>query len=319
MTRDRILARDPRVLRSLQYFEAVARIGSIKGAAQENNVTASAVSHQLRELRNYLGEEIVVRCGRGVRLTETGEQIYQQVSRLFEDLDRILARTVGEEKALVRLAVCSSFGPAWLAKRLPDFQERNPSIDVELRMFSQDPLQTEAVADVVVTADESGAGFQSVTLFEEMLVPVIGPQTPLDKEGMPLQLITTDIEPQYFADDWKEFCSTTGLDYLGSAGGHIVRSTHYMLAMALARADVGAALVPDFLAADVVRRGDLRLLTTEKLPAGRVYKACYKISRARDPAVKTLVSWMKAQAKQGDLPPLRLPADQGSRLSKHFN
>ena len=132
MANNRALVRDPRLLRSLQYFEAVARHGSVKMAADELNVSPSAISHQLRELKNYLGEEVVIKSGRGIRLTETGEQLFQHVSGMLANLDRVIENTVGKSKPLVRLAVCSSFGPTWLAKRLPEFLEREPAVDVEL-------------------------------------------------------------------------------------------------------------------------------------------------------------------------------------------
>jgi LysR family transcriptional regulator, glycine cleavage system transcriptional activator len=299
MTNNRVFVRDKRMLRSLQYFESVARHGSVKLAAEENHVSASAVSHQLRELSNYLGEEILVRSGRAIRLTETGEQLFQHVSGLFESLDRVLEATVGQTKPLIRLAVCSSFGPSWLAKRIPDFQERNPSIDVELRMFSRDPLQTDLVADAVVTAAPASPGFVAVTLFEEMLVAVGGPNMPQDENGMPMRLLTTDTEHGMLGEDWHDFCAMTGRDYVGAATDDLMRCTHYLLAVALAQANVGAALVPDFVAADALEKGELILLYPEKLPARRVYNLCYKVSRARDPALRSLASWMKAQVKDG--------------------
>ena len=181
-------------MRSLQYFESVARLGSIKSAAEENRVSASAVSHQIRSLKDFLGEEVLIRSGRGVQLTPTGEQLYQHVSRFLVDLDRTLEMTIGSQKQVIRLAVCSSFGPAWFAKRFPAFQMHFPTIDFDLRMYARDPSQTETVADVIVTADEVDAGFDAITLFEEMLVAVVSPKARLDDEGRPLHLITTDIE-----------------------------------------------------------------------------------------------------------------------------
>lgn len=291
--------RDPRLLRTLQYFEAVARLGSVKAAAEECSVSASAISHQLRELKNYLGEEVFVASGRSIRLTETGEQLFLHVSRMFANLDRVLEDTVGRTKPLLRLAVCSSFGPAWLAKRLPDFIHRQPAIDVEVHLFSKDPLQTEKTADVIVTADDVEAGFEAVTLFEEMLVAVCSPDASRNADGMPLQLITTDLVRGKVAEDWRDFSDTVGQDYLGTAQGGLVRCTHYLLAMAMAQAGVGAALVPDFLAGDALERGELVLLTPQMLPAGRIYKACYKTSRARDPAISSLVRWIRGQADTG--------------------
>jgi LysR family glycine cleavage system transcriptional activator len=302
MTKDRQFTRDPRVLRSLQYFEAVARLGSIKSAAEENRVSASAVSHQIRSLKDFLGEEVLIRSGRGVQLTPTGEQLYQHVSRFLVDLDRTLEMTIGSQKQVIRLAVCSSFGPAWFAKRFPVFQMHFPTIDFDLRMYARDPSQTETVADVIVTADEVDAGFDAITLFEEMLVAVVSPNARLDDEGRPLHLITTDIERHNLAEDWIDFGAVTGQDYLAAAEISPIRCSHYLLAMALAQSGGGAALVPDFLAFDSLARKDLKLLRPEKVAANRIYKLCFKSSRAQDPTIRAIVGWMRAETKDGSLP-----------------
>nr|WP_097139431.1 LysR family transcriptional regulator [Rhizobium subbaraonis] len=62
-------------LRSLQALEAVYRRRSVAHAAGELNVTASAISHQLRKLSADVGEWLVRKSGRGVELTEAGERL----------------------------------------------------------------------------------------------------------------------------------------------------------------------------------------------------------------------------------------------------
>mgnify|MGYP003780184335 CR=1 FL=1 len=50
--------RNTRLIRGLHYFEVVARHQSVKVAAAELGVSQSAVSHQLRELTDVLGEQL---------------------------------------------------------------------------------------------------------------------------------------------------------------------------------------------------------------------------------------------------------------------
>jgi DNA-binding transcriptional LysR family regulator len=288
---------DPRILRSLQYFEAVARHGSVKAAAEEHGVSASAISHKLSELSGFVGEELVVRSGRGIRLTESGLRLYRHLSVLFSDLEKTLREVIGSEKAHLRLAVCSSFGPAWLARRLPDLTLTCPRIDLELRMFAQDPMQTETVADAIVTADQVADGFDHVTLFSEMLVAVVRPGANTDVHGMPAQLVTTDLQPKALGAEWREFSRVTGRDFVGAAGGRFIRSTHYVLALALARAGIGAALVPDFLAEDALASGDVALVDRTTMSSGRIYKLCYKSSRSRDSDLREFARWIKGQAE----------------------
>lgn len=284
------------MLRSLQYFEAVARHGSVKAAAEEHGVSASAISHKLSELSGFLGEELVARSGRGIRLTEHGVRLHRHLNVLFSGLDKVLTEAIGTEKAHLRLAVCSSFGPAWLAGRLPDFVRACPGIELELRMFAQDPLQTEAVADAVVTADQVADGFDHIFLFDEILVAVMHPGARINDHGLPDQLVTTDLQPKDLGVEWRVLSKAAGRDFVGAADGGFVRCTHYVLSMALARAGIGAALVPDFLAADAIASGELVLVDQTRIASGRSYKLCTKTSRSRDPDLRDLARWMKSQA-----------------------
>ncbi|MCP5737998.1 LysR family transcriptional regulator, partial [Klebsiella pneumoniae] len=67
-------------LRNLQAFIAVANALSIHQAAEQLNVTPSAVSHQIASLESWLGKKLFIRSGKGVQLTPTGEQYLREVS-----------------------------------------------------------------------------------------------------------------------------------------------------------------------------------------------------------------------------------------------
>lgn len=71
---------------------------------------------------------------------------------------------------MLRLAVCSSFGPGWLIPRLASFYATHPGVDLQLRLYAQDPEQTADVADAFITAREVKPGFAAVHVLDEMLV-----------------------------------------------------------------------------------------------------------------------------------------------------
>lgn len=296
---DRAFNWNPRILRSLQYFEAVARLGTVAAAAEEIGVSASAVSHQLRSLSNFVGEDLFVRAGRGLALTDRGVRLQLQVASAFSELASALSDSVGEKKARLRIAVCSSFGPHWLASRLPDFLRRNPTIDVELRLYCRDPEQTESVADAIVTALPVVAGFESVSLFEEILVAVGTSGVTLDGASAMPRLITTDIPPARVGEDWQAFFALTDRATENLDDEQFVRCSHYMLAIALAKAGLGAALVPDFVLEDSQVSAGLTVLDSAKVPTGRIYQLCYKQSRAMEPDLQSLAVWLTSVCHQG--------------------
>jgi LysR family glycine cleavage system transcriptional activator len=295
MNREHGLLRDARLIRSLHYFEAVARHQSLKLAADELGVSQSAVSHQLRELTSALGEQLFSRAGRGIALTPTGLRLAEKLAATFSGLQSSLDDIVGSSRPSLRLAVCSSFGPGWLIPRLPSFHAAHPGISLQLRLYAQDPEQTAQVADAFVTAQELKPGFTAVHVLDEMLVAVAAPQLQATAPGGPWPLVTTDIGPADLGQDWRRYCEATGHDLDGLQAGRFLECSHYMLALELARAGLGVALVPDFLARRDIEAGNLRPVDRALVPSGRRYHLCFKKSRAQDPAIRALLQWLKAE------------------------
>lgn len=285
--------REPRLIRSLHYFEAVARHQSLKLAAEELGVSQSAVSHQLRELTTALGESLFIRAGRGIALTPTGQRLAERLAATFSGLQSSLDDIVGSSRPSLRLAVCSSFGPGWLIPRLASFYAANPGINLQLRLYAQDPEQTAQVADAFVTAQDLKPGFSAVHVLDEMLVAVAAPGLP--SVGGRHALITTDITPGQLGKDWHDYCAATGRSLESLRAGNLLECSHYMLAIDMARAGLGLALVPDFLARRDIAAGLVRLFDRTLMPSGRRYHLCYKKSRAQDPDIRTLVQWLKAE------------------------
>jgi LysR family glycine cleavage system transcriptional activator len=200
-------------------------------------------------------------------------------------------------RQIIRLAVCSSFGPAWLAPRLPDFARSHAEIDLELRLYAQDPEQTESVADAIVTALPVKSGFKSIVLFDEELIAVAKPTGKFAFDGQQ-RLITTNIAPNTLGNDWAEFCAITGIRLEDTITGDWIRCTHYLLALEMAKAGLGIALVPDFLAAESLANGTLVCVDRTRIPSGRTYHLCIKLNRSNEPGLRGLSRWIKLQANR---------------------
>ena len=284
--------RNPGHVRSLRYFEAVARHGSMLGASSELGVSPSAVSHQLRDLTRSVGEKLFERSGRGIVLTAAGRSLAGRLSSTFEALDSTIVDLVGREDDVLRIAVCSSFGPSWLVPRLADFRNCHPDLPLEIRLYAENPEMSQAVADCIVTARGKAPGFASADLFDEMLTAVVSPAG----AGAALPLITTDSAPGKEEKDWRDYARQTGLDIHEISRGGWLRCTHYILAMAMATEGLGVALVPTFVAERALREGRVDVRYPDLRPSGRTYRVCYKEARARQPRLRKLVTWMQREA-----------------------
>ncbi|AIR97106.1 LysR family transcriptional regulator [Streptomyces glaucescens] len=87
----------------LRTLDALARHGSVSGAAEGLHITTSAVSQQLAKLEREVGQRLLAKHGRGVRLTDAGRlladhaaRILSQVSLAESDLEAQRGRVAGE-------------------------------------------------------------------------------------------------------------------------------------------------------------------------------------------------------------------------------
>ena len=138
-------------LKALPVFEAVARLNSFSLAADELAVSQSAVSHQIKQLETYLGEQLFWRSGRTLSLTDEGRQYLDAVSSALLQIERASEQILGHEESLLRLSVFSSFAVRWLVPRLPDLKRLHPQLDLALEMSSGNPVLSDRVADCFIT------------------------------------------------------------------------------------------------------------------------------------------------------------------------
>ena len=284
-------------LRGLQVFEAVARHLSVTQAAAELGTTQSAASHQLRHLAEYLGETLIERQGRHISLTEAGQRLAEALDGAFDLIERTTATTIGMNRRMVRLALYPSFAMGWLSDPLPAFTAAPPDLDVQLVMMAAPPEISDRLADVFITSETPRRGYWSAPLYPELLVPVAQP--PLARvwpDAVPL--ITTDIDPAAAGAEWAAFAPPNGLTLARLRRGPWVCCSHYLLALEMARAGMGVALVPDFLAAPAVARGAVQRLPGRPLRTGLSYEVQLKYERRGEGDIRHLVAWLRQAARR---------------------
>ncbi|MET7983490.1 MULTISPECIES: LysR family transcriptional regulator [unclassified Streptomyces] len=74
-------------LERLRTLDALARHGSVSGAAEGLHVTTSAVSQQMSKLEREVGQQLLAKNGRGVRLTDAGRLLAQHAARILSQVE----------------------------------------------------------------------------------------------------------------------------------------------------------------------------------------------------------------------------------------
>ncbi len=126
-------------LHSLRVFECVARRRGISSAARDLHLTQPAVSMQVKQLEALVGLPLTERVGRGLRLTDAGEELARHARRLTEQLreaEASLDAMRGLRGGRIEIGVVSTakyFAPRLLA----EFHRRHPAIELKLAVANR--------------------------------------------------------------------------------------------------------------------------------------------------------------------------------------
>ncbi len=124
----------------LRVLVAVARTGSVTGAARELHYSQPSVSHHLARLEAETGATLVQRAGRGIRLTEAGRLLADRSAEILGRLDAAsveLAAHVGLRNGRVRLAAFPSALGTFVPQAAARLAGEHPGL--ELRLVETEP------------------------------------------------------------------------------------------------------------------------------------------------------------------------------------
>lgn len=290
----------------LSAFEAVARTGSVTAAARELSLTQGAVSRQIKLLEAQLGTPLFARERQTVRPTPAGEAYARDIR---DALRRISAASLNLRAnpfgGTLNLAILPTFGTRWLAPRLPDFLARHPGISVNLstRLVAFDfRLDTMDAAIHFGTADWGGA--EHLTLMAEDVLPMASPDfaarhfgaersLPRGAGGIAedaaalvrLPLLHLTSRP----DAWERWFAARGIAAEGVTG---MLLDQFATISAAAMSGLGVALLPTFLVAEEMRRGELVPLSAKAFRPAERYHLVWPPERAAYPPLAAFRAWI---------------------------
>ncbi|MFI0509771.1 DNA-binding transcriptional LysR family regulator [Streptomyces canus] len=129
-------------LERLRTLDALARHGSVSGAAEGLHITTSAVSQQMSKLEREVGQQLLAKNGRGVRLTDAGRlladhaaRILSQVELAQSDLEAQRGQVVGE----LRLAAFPTAARGLFPAAIAALRAAHPGLRIGSREIEPEP------------------------------------------------------------------------------------------------------------------------------------------------------------------------------------
>jgi len=294
-------------LAQMQTFLAIYRAGSLTAAAQQLHLSQPAVSKHLRALETKAGRPLFVRLARGVMPTQEGEALARDVAPHLDALASVVATVAGRgAKATVHLA-----GPADMlaTKALPSLTSLISSgLRVRLRTGIAEDLVHLLASDevdlVIATRRVEERGVTFDPLFRETLILVGAPawaaRLPggaIDRDpkttlaGVPL--VAYDEDLPLLRPYWQD---AFGASIEDSAAVTVADLRAVCAAVA---AGAGISVVPRYLAAELIARGELVELhcAAARHPSNEIFLA-YRRAALMRPGIEQVRARLAAAAPE---------------------
>ncbi|USX53594.1 LysR family transcriptional regulator [Lentzea sp. HUAS12] len=297
-------------LERLRTLHAVSTTGSVRGAAEALHVTTSAVSQQLSRLEREVGQRLLERQGRGIRLTDVGDLLAEHAGRLLRQVELVetdLADHRGAVAGALSVAAFATAARGLLPPMLQSLRHRHP--DLSARLVELEPHESiaqlrHADIDIAVVQDWPEEpltipdGISSAPLLEDVLDVALPARHPLaDRSEVTLDALRDEDWVAWPSDEichgWLE--NTLRRNGIERRIRHT--ASEHSTQLALVAAGLGAALLPR-LGRGPAPEG-VRFVPLLPAPRRRVF-ALWRDSSTNRPACRAALRALQEAARQCD-------------------
>lgn len=161
-------------LTALEAFLQVARLGSIKAAAEDLSLSSPALSRRVQSLERFLGRDLFIRRHQSLVLTEDGERLVHQIAPAIDVLSLAIEGMTGNSDVLrVRLGILPLFASQKLMPYLPDLRAKHPELHLDIDTAAHSLTRLGDGLDVAIPlAREIDPSFYSRRLVRNRVCPI---------------------------------------------------------------------------------------------------------------------------------------------------
>lgn len=284
-------------LAAIRAFEAAARHGSFTAAAAELGMTQAAISYQIRQLEDRVGEPLFLRQQRKVILSDAGQRLAPAVADAFQRLSLAFGALKDAQEGVLSVSAVHTFGTNWLVPRLGTFQLAHPDIAVRL---DTSPRLVDFAREDVDVAIRSGVG-PWPGLKMHRLMPadfaVFGSPEMAVKYG-PIRNAAEllDLPLLDWTDDaWRTWFASAGIDDPQHVPSRNIQVQTQQLLGSAAMAGQGFALLtPPFFRAEI-EAGRLVQMHSHVASQGNSYWLVYPTARQNAKKIRAFRDWLLAE------------------------
>ena len=289
-------------IQAIRLFIRVVDLGSFSRAAVDMGIGQPSATKLVAQLEKRLGSRLLHRSTHGVTPTEIGALYYEKcrlIAHHVDEAETVAALMQSQVQGALRISTSVAFGRRVLVPLVMRFMQAHPKLQVELSFEDRYANLVEQGIDVAIRMGplaDSALGVRYLGVNPWLVVASADYLQRRGTPGKPADLATHDalVYSSVQGDARWHF---TGAD--GKARPVLVkgplRSNNLSALLAAARASMGVAALPWYVASESVRSGAVQpVLTQWSLPSQEIH-AVFPSPRLVPAKVSGFVEWLQGQ------------------------
>ncbi|NOH60334.1 LysR family transcriptional regulator [Vibrio sp. RE88] len=285
-------------IKALRSLIAVAHHQSFSKAAEELYVTQGAVSKQIAILEQMVGQPLLERQLNGIELTTAGKQYLPKVIEALEIIQHATASLIQSDtqQELLTIDVTPSFASLWLLPKIEEFRRLHPQLQVKIRTRENTQLKLAGESDIALRCLPLSQHYEHSQLLCQEKLLLIGEQAAAcsDVTSVLTQhaLIPHTTRPQLWELFKLEHQCAESLNYYG------VGYEHFYLSLEAVKRGKGLALVPDFMASEMLENAQVSNLLGLSMLSGYGYYLSVPNYRLASRKVQLFHQWLRDELEE---------------------
>jgi len=167
-------------LNHLLLVKTVAEVGSLIKASKKLHLSQPALSHQLKDLEEYLNIEVFKRIGKSLKLTDVGKRILKSANEIIDNVNNlekdIKSNFLNSVKEITLASSCYT-GYYWLPNIIKEFTKDNENVEINIsHEATDDPigfLLENNIDLAIVSRKKRNPNIEYLPVFKDKLVVIV--------------------------------------------------------------------------------------------------------------------------------------------------
>lgn len=212
-------------LYALRAFDVAAKTCSFTRAAEEMNLTQSAISRHIKNLEDLLGYELFTRKGPKITLTHKGKAFSHALRKGFKQIEKACDLMQPDTKTL-KIKTPTSLTSRWLLGPIQKFKSQNPDTNLLLSSVLMDLDEVDFCTEgfdcaILLSSGKFGKNQQGIKLFDELLAPICSQSFMHKIEQLEVAKLRSSllIHPSHDRRDWQRWLSKFNYPFVHALEG----------------------------------------------------------------------------------------------------